>query len=217
MKMNRQTKKKMANQRLKRIVAYYNAYYVGSTMYDYDIHNSRKLKNYYVLAKHQLDGSYYFVLSDEQGEIFIAKIIYDRCARIMRISETSKKYLQDKGIFDFWIEVEYSKRNRNIDEYYTEFNRNEVFVKDELTPNNLIVKHYANKNNVGSLELKKEYKDNYYFIVALTKEDSQDKKYIIAKIVWHRGCIDAVKLSSDEFEKDKEVFELWLNEAKASI
>jgi len=212
MKMNTATKKKMAAQRLKRIIAYYRAYDKGSSLYTYEVEPTFKPKKYYVLSKHQLNDSHYFVLSDEQGKISIFKIVYNRCPEIMEVSKTSKKYIQNEDVFESWVEEEYNKRNRYIRNYYATFNQGKLWVKGKFVPDNIVVRVAAGKNQIGSLELKKEYNNNYYFVVGLEQEKSKDKVYIIAKIAWDDGYVRAIKLSDEEYKQNEEQFLAWLKE-----
>ena len=110
MKMNKATKKKMARQRLKRIVEYYNAYDRGDVITTYEEGYGFKIIKYNVLSKHQLNNSYYFLVSDEKGRMFIMKIVYNGSIDFTEVSKTSKRYLQNKEIFESWIEKEKTRR-----------------------------------------------------------------------------------------------------------
>ena len=110
MKMNKATKKKMAKQRLKRKIAFYNAYNRGDVVRVYEIEPKFRIIKYNVLSKHQLGNSYYFLVSDQKGKMSIQKVVYNGCAGLMEVLKTSKRYIENKEVFESWIEKEKTRR-----------------------------------------------------------------------------------------------------------
>ncbi len=100
MKMYYETKEKMKKQRLKRIKEYYDAY---DTDWRITLMSDKKLDRHTILSKQQLNDEYYFVVQTEGGAISLVKLVYSAGVTFVRVSKASKKYVENKGVFDSWI------------------------------------------------------------------------------------------------------------------
>lgn len=210
MRMNSYTKNKMRKQRLKRISDYFKAHHKGSIIYIYGTNSD--VKKYFVLDKYELHQAYYFVVSDEQGEIIITKIVYNGCPEIIGISKESKRYIENKQRFKSWIEKAKIEREKEIRQRYmllSEINtREKTATKLHPTKITFHTNHInAGKVEVGSLELQKENNGNYYLVIKFRRT------YIIAKVMWYDGYVQAKEVPLEEYEKNEDMFVVWIEEA----
>lgn len=181
-------KRKVANQRLKRIKAYYKAYGFGDTIYN------SKLEKYMVLLKKELNGQFYFVVQDQYGKILLQKFVYSGNVKLVDVAIDGRQYAQNRVVFDSWIREAKMKCNRWVRSYY-----NELPIGATLKEENYV------------LVLKKEYNDNYYFVLWDRKG-----KHFIAKLDWSWYTNARVNIiSTKEFDKAKSIFYAWINEAKS--
>lgn len=211
MKMSYETKEKMANQRLRRMKAYFNAYGVGSKIYLMAENGVRELDWAYVLAYHEYNSEFYYVLGKSDGAIFIGKVVYSGCAGVIRVPKTNQKYLQNKSVFDAWIKTVKLTRERDIIAYYNAHGKNYGKNKGEFVYANEYVSMVGQngKRDAVKFVLKEQLKDKYYFVLHPAGSD-----YVVAKVVWRDGFIQTVMLSDAEFEANKEEFAVWILEAK---
>lgn len=205
MKISYETKQKMARQREKRMRAYFNAYGIGSKIFLKDDFDKKKPESYYVLAYHELGNEFYYVLGRADGSIFIGKVVYSGYAGVIKLPKESRKYRDNKDVFDGWIKDVKENRERELLRYYHSFG--ELF-------KGKIIQHTILLNNNGrvvdaKLCLAKEHDGKYYFVVRRSS-----KCYLVTKLVWERGTIVPTVVTTEEFEQKKEMFESWIDEAK---
>ena len=188
MKMSDKTKQKMTKQRLKRIKAYYKSYERG-----YSVFHKNRVK-YLVLGKHELYDEYYFIVQDLFGRLLLQKLVYNGSVNMVGVSKEGRQYAKNKDIFDSWFKEVENYCNKWVRRYY-----NDIVIGARLKEANYI------------LVLKKEYNDNYYFVLR-----DHDRKYLVAKLVWSWYIDIRVNvISTKEFDADKSVFYAWINEAKS--
>ena len=205
MKMSYETKQKMACQRKKRMRAYFNAYGIGSEIYLKDTFSERNPEVYYVLAYHELDDDFYYVLGDKGNDIFIGKVVYSGYAGVIKVQEESKKYKENKEIFDAWIKSVLKRREYDIRRRYNVLGQ---LYKGKTVPERIVI-YKAQKTDEAFFVLKKEFHGKYYFVVKLL-----NGKYSVVKVGWQSGSVRNIVLTDEEFESNKEVFEDWISEAK---
>lgn len=207
MSMNNVTPNKKKVERKDRLESYYKAYKKGSTVYVFD--ENLEGKRFFVLAKYQWNRSYYFIVSDVEGQINVSKLIYDGWPQIIVINEQSRNYIDNKERFDAWIKSAKSEREKEIKEQYTFFSRNKARKKAGQKSTSRNVTFHTNKGIVqlGTLMLQKEDNENYYLVIRYKST------YIIAKLIWCEGCVQARELSLEEYKKDEEKLIDWLHEA----
>lgn len=205
MKMSYETKQKMARQRERRKKEFFNAYGIGSKIFLKDDFDKKKPESYYVLAYHELGSEYYYVLSREDGSIFIGKVVYSGYAGVIKIPKESRKYRDNKETFDSWIKDIKKRRERELLRYYHSFGE---LYKGKIIQHTILLNN--NGRVVGAkLCLAKEHNGDYYFVGTQSKDN-----YLITKLIWERGTIVPTVITDDEFEANKEVFEDWISEAK---
>lgn len=195
MKMYEATKLKMAAMRLRRIKEYYNAYDYGWSITLKSKTNSKEKCT--VLAKRQLNDKFYFVVQNKYGAISLANLVYCAGIEFIRVPRASKKYVQNKEIFDSWIQTEKDKRAWWMREAYNFASKN-VAIKAE----NDVYENYE-------LVLKKEFKKKYYFVLKVNTDE-----YMIVKLDWGETAVKVVPIKETEYNNNRNVFESWLEEAK---
>lgn len=205
MKMSYKTKQKMARQRERRMRAYFNAYGIGSKIYLKDTLSELNPEVYYILAYHELDGKYYYVIGDKENDIFIGKVVYSGYAGVIKVQEESKNYKENKVIFDAWIKSVLNRREHDIRRRYDVLGQ---LYKGKTIPERIVI-YKAPKTDEAFFVLKKEFNGKYYFVVKLL-----NGKYSVVKVGWQSGGVRNIVLADKEFESNKEIFETWIEEAK---
>lgn len=186
MKITDRTKRSAAKQRLKRIKADYKAYSFGDTIYN------SKFEKYAVLLKKELNGQFYFIVQDQYGKVRLQKFVYSSSVKLVDVATDGRQYAQNRVVFDSWIREAKVECNWYIRSYY-----NRLSIGITLKEKNCI------------LVLKKEYNDEYYFVL-----QRYDKKHLIAKLTSFGYKVRVNIISTKEFDENKSVFYAWINEAK---
>ena len=99
------TKRKMKQQRQKRIAAVYKCYSEGSNVTfldaNRDFSDSYRQKLVLILKK-ELNGDYFFVCEQKNNsQMCIMKLVYDRRVKLIQVS--SKKFERNRHTFELWI------------------------------------------------------------------------------------------------------------------
>lgn len=189
MKLTDRTKRKAAEQRLKRIKSYYKAYGRGDSIYD------RKLVKHVILGKYQLGNEFYLIIQNMHGELLLQKLVYNGSVDIVNVSKTGRQYAKNKDTFDSWFEQSEDYINKQIRFYYGRILYGITFKEENYV-----------------LVLKKEYNNGYYFILR-----DKTRKHLIAKLSWCWYTDVRVNIiSAKEFKENKDVFDSWINEARLS-
>lgn len=204
MKMSYETKQKMALQRERRIKEFFNGHGIGSDIYLTD-ESSANLICVYILGRHEHVGEYYYVLGTAQGDIFIGKIVYTQYVDVIKVSEHTNKYKNNKELFDKWLNEVKQKLGNIIKDYYNSYFE---LYDGKPVPHKIII---WNNGTLGdaTFRMKKEFDNKYYFVVKL-----RNGNYAIAQIGWKNGTIGGIILEEEEFEDNKEVFGAWICETK---
>lgn len=204
MKMSYETKQKIARQRKRRMKEFFNNFDVGSVICFTDVSYVCP-RCAYILGCHEHVGEYYYVLGTAQGDIFIGKVVYSSYLDVIKIPEHTKKYKNNKEVFECWINEAQERREKDIQNYYNAFVQ---LHNGRIIPYKIII---CEDNNISDAVfcLKKEFNNKYYFVVKLLNGN-----YAIAQIGWKNGAVRGIILTDKEFDDNKEVFKLWVVEAK---
>lgn len=189
MKITDRTKRKAAEQRLKRIKSYYKAYGRGDSIYD------RKLVKHVILGKYQLVDDFYLIIQNMHGELLLEKLVYNGSVDIVNVSRTGRQYEKNKDAFDSWFEQVQHYINKQIRFYYNRMTCGTRFKEENYI-----------------LVLKKEYDGKFYFILR-----DKTRKHLISKLSWCWYTDVRVNIiSAEEFKENKDIFDSWINEARLS-
>ena len=187
MKITDRTKRKAAEQRLKRIKSYYKAYGRGDSIYD------RKLVKNVILGKYQLGDEFYLIIQNMHGELLLQKLVYNGSIDTVNVSRTGRQYAKDKETFDSWFEQVEEYIYKQIRFYYNGMTCGTRFKEENYV-----------------LILKKGYKGKFYFVLR-----DKTRKHLIAKLSWSWYTDVRVNIiSATEFKENKDVFDSWINEAR---
>lgn len=187
MSMDDKTSKRQARKRQQVIKQHYNAYSCGTTLY------GNKLSKHILVLKKKLNKGRYFVIQNEYGVLSIHKIVYNEGAKLVNISKNDKQYADNRDVFDSWVQEAKENLNEKIRDYYDSVS---LDVESQID------------GQKYRLVLKKEYKEDYYFVLK-----SCTGKYVVANLVWFE-TVRAVIGNEWDFGNNAPVFYKWLSEAK---
>ena len=155
MKITDKTKRKAADQRLKRIKAYYKHCYTGAVVYN------KNFVKYIVALGKELNGEYYLLVQNIHGETLLKKLVYNGSVDIVGVSRQGRTYSLNQTVFDSWFKE--AKRKINC---YIRYTYNITDIGKEVDSKKLV--------------LKKEFNDDYYFVFRLS-----DGRVLIYKLIWY--------------------------------
>lgn len=155
MKITDRTKRKAAEQRLKRIESYYKHCYTGTVVYD------KNFVKYIVALSKELNGEYYLLVQNIHGETLLKRLVYNGSVNIEGVSRQGRRYSENQTVFDNWFEQAKREINR-----YIRYTYNITDLGKEIDSKKLV--------------LKKEFNDDYYFVFRLS-----DGRVLIYKLVWY--------------------------------
>jgi len=211
MKMSDETKQKMARQRKERKKEFFNNFDIGSVICFTDVGYVCP-RCAYILGRHEHRGGYYYVLGTADGDIFIGKVVYSVYVDVIKVLEHTKKYAENKEVFDSWMKSVKEKRERAIREYYTLCDAEYIWVNNADAT---VLGTICGNGQMGSFRRKKEYDGKYYFVLGIPSKEQKDYiKYVVAKLVWYDHRVELVMITDKEFEENKEEFEIWIQEAR---
>ena len=180
-------------ERLRRIKSYYNAYDEGSDLYN------DKFEKYVVTVKKELNGQYYLIVRNKSGVLSLQKLVYNGCVRMVPVSREGRQYAENKSIFESWFKEAQDKVNRKILRYYN------------FAPRHVYINSNNDVNEKYKVVLKKEFNDNYYFVL-----QSESGKYVVTQIILYEG-VNVIEVTKKEFDKYKTIFVSWINEARRTF
>ncbi len=186
----------------KKIETFYNAYKESFLITLDSYRHKPKMGTHAILAKHELDGKYYFIIQDKHEKVYLAEVVHKSWVTLKKISQKSKEYELNKDIFDTWISHAKEGRKTEILNFFEKYEKKYM----------LIAVRKASDESGASLYKyisKHTHNGKYYFV--MKSEDG----YFVTKVSWF-GFAMLVKLTENEFKKNRSVFESWLQEAKNS-
>ena len=204
MKMTYETKQKMALQRERRVKEFFYGHGIGSDIYLTD-ESSANLICAHVLMRNEYRGEYYYVLGTAECDIFIGKVVYTQYVDVIKVPEDTKKYKDNKEVFECWINQAKQRIDGVVKSYYESYFE---LYDGKPVPHKIIIWNNGTLED-ATFRMKKEFDNKYYFVVKL-----RNGNYAIAQIGWENGIICGIILTDKEFEDNKEVFKSWITQAR---
>ena len=198
----KRAKERAKQQNKRKIENFYNAYKEGVQITLDSYRHKPKMRTHAILAKHELDGKYYFILQDKHEKVYLAKVICNYWATLKKISQKSEEYLENKDTFDSWIIHAKESRTTELFNFFEKYEKKYMLIAVRKTVNEsgAALYKYISKHT---------YKGKHYFVM------KDVYGYFVTKVAWF-GFAMLVKLTQKELEKNKSVFESWIQEAKSN-